>query len=173
MPNYLICPLLCTTMLLLSWQDAVDAFSPISATRPQYQGRKRITLRWVDDQVVTHTPELTRKENHPKLMALERAVDCAAGLIECDLDDEEDFINERIALSEECTLSSNYEQEEELCGEQMAAYDAIRHALDLRRELAWLAVEIEDNRFVKEQKKLQSTVNSVSSWYDDYLYYHN
>lgn len=80
-------------MLLLLWRDTVDAFSPSLATTPQYQGRNTVALRWVDDQVVTHTPELAPKENRPRTTALERAVDCAAGLIECNLDDEEDFIN--------------------------------------------------------------------------------
>jgi hypothetical protein len=83
------------------------------------------------------------------------------------------LFTERLALSEECTLFSDYEQEVELCDEQMAAYDTIRRALELRRELAWLTVEIKDNRFIKQQKKRQSTVDAVSHWYDDYLFFHD
>jgi hypothetical protein len=91
MPNF-ICSLLCTIMLL-SWQETVDAFSPSTATKHQYQGRKTAALRWVNDEVVTHTPELAPKDNSPRMTAMERAVDCAEGLIECDIDDEEEFIN--------------------------------------------------------------------------------
>jgi hypothetical protein len=88
MPNY-ICYALYTTMLL-SRQEAVGAFS---ATRHQFHGRKAFALRWVDDRVVKHMPEIVPEDDSPRMTAMERAIDCATGLVECDIDDEEAFIN--------------------------------------------------------------------------------